>query len=144
MKDINFFVVMLMITIMPMFLISCGDKNDPTPDDPITTTSILGEWKLVDVTYTIDGDSGGDLSFEKDQVWSFDKKGILTISGDTYNYTLTDNKLTTSYAEEYKSDHFIVNHLSSDKLVISATHVKETKVGDQEITYTLQFDYVSK
>lgn len=140
MKKIKFIVATLLMAVMPMFFNSCGGK-DKNPSD---TTSIIGDWKLVDVTYTIDSDSSGDPSFEKDQIWSFDDKGKLHIDGNTYDYTLTDKKLTTEYAKEYESDHFIVDLLSEDKLVVSATHVKKTKVGNQEITYILQFDRVSK
>ena len=76
MKTIQLFVVTLLMAIIPMFFISCGEKGgvgqsgveEPVEED----ASILGEWECVNAVLKHDDDpSGGEDSPEKGQIWVF-------------------------------------------------------------------------
>lgn len=139
MKKINFLVATMLMAIAPILLTSC-EKKDPTQE-----VTIIGTWECVNAILKQDTDpSGGESTSEKGQVWKFDELNILTIGDKTYDYTLSNNTLTTSYAALYETDHFKVDTLTSENLILSASYVEETKVGDTDITVILTFKRLSE
>ena len=139
MKKIKFLVTTMLMAIVPMLFTSCEEKPEPTPE-----TSIIGSWDCVNAVLKQDTDpSGGESASEKGQVWKFDETK-LTIDNKTYDYTLSNNTLTTSYAALYETDHFKVDTLTSENLILSASYVEETKVGDIDITVILTFKRLSE
>ena len=139
MKKIEFLVTTMLMAIVPMLFTSCEEKPEPTPE-----VSIIGSWECVNAVLKQDTDpSGGESASEKGQVWKFDETK-LTIDNKTYDYTLSDNTLTTSYAALYETDHFKVDTLTSENLILSASYVEETKVGDIDITVILTFKRLSE
>ena len=139
MKKIKFLVAMMLIAIVPMLFTSCEEKPESTPE-----ASIIGSWECVNAVLKQDTDpSGGESASEKGQVWKFDETK-LTIDNKTYDYTLSNNTLTTSYAALYEKDHFQVDALTSENLILSASYVEETKVGDIDITVILTFKRLSE
>ena len=144
MKKIKFLVAMMLIAIVPMLFTSCEEKPEPTPE-PTPEASIIGSWECVNAVLKQDTDpSGGESASEKGQVWKFDETK-LTIDNKTYDYTLSNNTLTTSYATSlYETDHFKVDTLTSENLILSASYVEETKVGDIDITVILTFKRLSE
>ena len=139
MKKIKFLVAMMLIAIVPMLFTSCDEKPEQTPE-----ASIIGSWECVNAVLKQDTDpSGGESASEKGQVWKFDETK-LTIDNKTYDYTLSNNTLTTSYSALYETDHFKVDTLTSENLILSASYVEETKVGDIDITVILTFKRLSE
>lgn len=139
MKKIKFLVTTMLMAIVPMLFTSCEEKPEPTPE-----ASIIGSWECVNAVLKQDTDpSGGESASEKGQVWKFDETK-LTIDNKTYDYTLSNNTLTTSYAALYETDHFQVDALTSENLILSASYVEETKVGDIDITVILTFKRLSE
>ena len=139
MKKIKFLVTTMLMAIVPMLFTSCEEKPEPTPE-----TSIIGSWECVNAVLKQDTDpSGGESASEKGQVWKFDETK-LTIDNKTYDFKLSNNTLTTSYAELYETVHFKVDTLTSENLILSASYVEETKVGDIDITVILTFKRLSE
>ncbi len=138
MKKINFLVAMMLIAIVPMLFTSCEEKPELTPEP-----TIAGTWECMEAILKYDG-GGEDLDSYKGQTWKFDELNILTIGDKTYDYTLSNNTLTTSYAALYETDHFKVDTLTSENLILSASYVEETKVGDIDITVILTFKRLSE
>ena len=136
MKKIKFLVTTMLMAIVPMLFISCEENPK---------ASIIGSWKCVNAVLKQDTDpSGGESASEKGQVWKFDETK-LTIDNKTYDYILSNNTLTTSYATSlYETDHFKVDTLTSENLILSASYVEETKVGDIDITVILTFKRLSE
>jgi len=101
MKKIKFLVAMMLIAIVPMLFTSCEEKPEQTPEP-----TIAGTWECMEAILKYDG-GGEDLDSYKGQTWKFDELNILTIGDKTYDYTLSNNTLTTSYATSlYETDHF--------------------------------------
>lgn len=143
MKKIKFLVTTMLMAIVPMLFTSCEEKPEPTPE-PTPEASIIGSWECVNAVLKQDTDpSGGESASEKGQVWKFDETK-LTIDNKTYDYILSNNTLTTSYAALYETDHFQVDTLTSENLILSASYVEETKVGDIDITVILTFKRLSE
>lgn len=139
MKKIKFLVTTMLMAIVPMLFTSCEEKPEPTPE-----VSIIGSWECVNAVLKQDTDpTGGESASEKGQVWKFDETK-LTIDNKTYDYTLSNNTLITSYAALYETDHFQVDTLTSENLILSASYVEETKVGDIDITVILTFKRLSE
>lgn len=138
MKKIKFLVAMMLIAIVPMLFTSCEEKPEQTPEP-----TIAGTWECMEAILKYDG-GGEDLDSYKGQTWKFDELNILTICDKTYDYTLSNNTLTTSYAALYETDHFKVDTLTSENLILSASYVEETKVGDIDITVILTFKRLSE
>ena len=133
MNKFNFLITILLVAFMPMLFISC----EPTPE-----STIVGTWECVSAILKQDTDpSGGEESSEKGQIWKFDDANKLTIGEKTYDYTLANSTLTTSYAEIYETDHFNVDSLTLEDLILSASYVEKTKVGEIDITVTLSFKH---
>lgn len=137
MKKIKFLVAIMLIAIVPMLFTSCEEKPEQTPEP-----TIAGTWECMEAILKYDG-GGEDLDSYKGQVWKFDETK-LTIDNKTYDYTLSNNTLTTSYAALYETDHFKVDTLTSENLILSASYVEETKVGDIDITVILTFKRLSE
>jgi hypothetical protein len=139
MKKIKFLVTTMLMAIVPMLFTSCEEKPEPTPE-----VSIIGSWECVNAVLKQDTDpTGGESASEKGQVWKFDETK-LTIDNKTYDYTLSNNTLITSYAALYETDHFQVDTLTLENLILSASYVEETKVGDIDITVILTFKRLSE
>ena len=138
MKKIKFLVAMMLIAIVPMLFTSCEEKPEQTPEP-----TIAGTWECMEAILKYDG-GGEDLDSYKGQTWKFDELNILAIGDKTYDYTLSNNTLTTSYAALYETDHFKVDTLTSENLILSASYVEETKVGDIDITVILTFKRLSE
>ena len=148
MKTIQLFVVTLLMAIMPMFFISCGEKGgvgQPGVEEPVEEdASILGEWECVNAVLKHDGDpSGGEDSPEKGQIWVF-ADNELTIDGKSYTYKLSGSKLTTNYAELYNSEYFKVDNLTKKNMTLSVSYIDETKVGNTTITVIMYFDRITE
>ena len=152
MKTIQLFVVTLLMAIMPMFFISCGEKSgveEPGVEEPggdiEEDASILGEWECVNAVLKHDDDpSAGEDSSEKGQVWVFGEDE-LTIDGKSYTYKLSGSKLTTEYADElYNSSYFTVDGLTKKNLTLSVSYLDVTKVGNTTITVIMYFDRITK
>ena len=147
MKTIRLFVVTLLMAIMPMFFISCGEKGgvgQPGVEEPVEDASILGEWECVNAVLKHDDDpSAGEDSSEKGQVWVFGEDE-LTIDGKSYTYKLSGSKLTTKYAELYKSEYFKVDNLTKKNMTLSVSYIDETKVGNTTITVIMYFDRITE
>ena len=151
MKTIQLFVVTLLMAIIPMCFISCGDKTGvETPDGTETPggmeedASILGEWECVNAILKHDDDpSGGEDSPEKGQIWVF-ADNELTVDGKAYTYQLSGSKLTTNYAELYNSEYFKVDNLTKKNMTLSVSYIDETKVGNTTITVIMYFDRITK
>lgn len=147
MKTIQLFVVTLLMAIMPMFFISCGEKGgvgQPGVEEPVEDASILGEWECVNAVLKHDDDpSAGEDSSEKGQVWVFGEDE-LTIDGKSYTYKLSGSKLTTKYAELYKSEYFKVDNLTKKNMTLSVSYIDETKVGNTTITVIMYFDRITE
>jgi hypothetical protein len=152
MKTIQLFVVTLLMAIIPMFFISCGEKGgvgQPGVEEPggdiEEDASILGEWECVNAVLKHDNDpSAGEDSSEKGQVWVFGEDE-LTIDGKSYTYKLSGSKLTTEYADElYNSSYFTVDGLTKKNLTLSVSYLDETKVGNTTITVIMYFDRITK
>ena len=151
MKTIQLFVVTLLMAIMPMFFISCGEKSgveEPGVEEPggdiEEDASILGEWECVNAVLKHDDDpSGGEDSPEKGQIWVF-ADNELTINGKAYTYQLSGTKLTTNYAELYSSEYFKVDNLTKKNMTLSVSYIDETKVGNTTITVIMYFDRITK
>ena len=141
MKTIQLFVVTLLMAIMPMFFISCGEKSGV--EEP-GGASILGEWECVNAVLKHDDDpSGSEGSPEKGQIWVF-ADNELTVDGKAYTYQLSGSKLTTNYAELYKSEYFKVDNLTKKNMTLSVSYIDETKVGNTTITVIMYFDRITK
>lgn len=138
MKKIKFLVAMMLIVIVPMLFTSCEEKPEQTPEP-----TIAGTWECMEAILKYDG-GGEDLDSYKGQTWKFDELNILTIGDKIYDYTLSNNTLTTSYAALYETDHFKVDTLTSENLILSVSYVEETKVGDIDITVILTFKRLSE
>ena len=151
MKTIQLFVVTLLMAIMPIFFISCGEKSgveEPGVEEPggdiEEDASILGEWECVNAVLKHDDDpSAGEDSSEKGQVWVFGEDE-LTIDGKSYTYKLSGSKLTTEYAELYYSSYFTVDGLTKKNLTLSVSYIDETKVGNTKITGIMYFDRITE
>ena len=59
MKAIKFFVTILLMAVMPMLIVSCKERNEPTNNTtgsgstgPTITASIVGDWELLEITKT--------------------------------------------------------------------------------------------
>lgn len=151
MKTIQLFVVTLLMAIIPMCFISCGDKTGvESPDAPETPggmeedASILGEWECVNAVLKHDDDPfGGEDSSEKGQIWVF-TDNELTVDGEAYTYQLSGSKLTTKYAELYSSEYFKVDNLTKKNMTLSVSYIDETKVGNTTITVIMYFDRITK
>lgn len=138
MKKNKFLVAMMLIAIVPMLFTSCEENPEQTPEP-----TIAGTWECMEAILKYDG-GGEDLDSYKGQTWKFDELNILTIGDKTYDYTIFNNTLTTSYAALYETDHFQVDTLTSENLILSASYVEETKVGDIDITVILTFKRLSE
>lgn len=137
MNKFNFLITILLVAFMPMLFISCEPTPEPTPE-----STIVGTWECVSAILKQGTDpSGGEESSEKGQIWKFDDANKLTIGEKTYDYTLANSTLTTSYAEIYETDHFNVDSLTLEDLILSASYVEKTKVGEIDITVTLSFKH---
>lgn len=147
MKTIQLFVVTLLMAIMPMFFISCGEKSgvEEPGGDIEEDASILGEWECVNAVLKHDDDpSASEDSSEKGQVWVFGEDE-LTIDGKSYTYKLSGSKLTTEYADElYNSSYFTVDGLTKKNLTLSVSYLDVTKVGNTTITVIMYFDRITK
>ena len=140
MNKINFLIATLLMAIMPMLFTSCEPTPEPTPE-----ATIIGTWECVDAILKQNLDpSGGESLSEKGLIWKFDETNKLTVNDKTYDYTLSNNTLTTSYAEIYSTDHFNVDSLGLNDLILSAGYVEETKVGNIGYTVTLRFKRPNK
>ena len=146
MKTIQLFVVTLLMAIMPMFFISCGEKGgvgQPGVEEPVEEdASILGEWECVNAVLKHDNDpSAGEDSSEKGQVWVFGEDE-LTIDGKSYTYKLSGSKLTTEYAELYNSSYFNIDEYTGNNLTLSVSYLDETKIGTTAITVIMYFERI--
>ena len=146
MKTIQLFVVTLLMAIMPMFFISCGEKGgvgQPGVEEPVEEdASILGEWECVNAVLKHDDDpSAGEDSSEKGQVWVFGEDE-LTIDGKSYTYKLSGSKLTTEYAELYNSSYFNIDEYTGDNLTLSVSYLDETIIGTTAITVIMYFERI--
>ena len=138
MKKIKFLVATMLMAIVPMLFNSWEEKPEQAPEPTID-----GTWECMEAILKYDG-GGEDLDSYKGQTWKFDELNILTIGDKTYDYTLSNNTLTTSYAALYETDYFQVDTLTSENLILSASYVEETKVGDIDITVILTFKRLSE
>ena len=149
MKTIQLFVVTLLMAIIPMCFISCGDKTGvETPDGTETPggmeedASILGEWECVNAVLKHDDDpSGGEDSPEKGQVWVFGEDELI-IDGKSYTYKLSGSKLTTEYAELYNSSYFNIDEYTGDNLTLSVSGLYETQIETTTITVIMYFERI--
>mgnify|MGYP003300437660 CR=1 FL=1 len=140
MKKIQLLIATLLMSIMPMLFTSC---DEPTPE-PTPEVTIVGTWECINAILKQETDpTGGESGSEKGSIWEFDKEK-LTVGGKTYDYTLSDHTLTTSYAEMYQSNSFNVDSLSLNDLILSTSYVEETKVGNVDVTVTLSFKRQNK
>lgn len=151
MKAIKFFVTILLMAVMPMLIVSCKERNEPTNNTtgggstgPNITASIVGDWELLEITKTNSEGATLDKNKIEGESWTFSSENILTVGSVKYDYTLEKAKLTTEYAKVYKADFFTVQVLTDTDLKLSASYIEEDKVGDRKITNTLKFKRLSE
>lgn len=133
MKEFKFLVGTLLIAILPVLFTSCEPK--PGPGD---NSSIVGQWLVDEIKETYDNGNGMDID-TKNQKWNFSKDGKLTVEinggSNEYTYEYKDGKLYTNYAETYyHSDHFVVNTLKNDQMILTTSYEEQDKVGKRVIT----------
>ena len=137
MKTIHF----LLLGILCILITSCNSHNNPeTPNpDEGKEVSIIGTWEIEQATRHNSEGATQEWTMAIGQIWTFEESNTISIDNQVYEYTLTDGVLTTSYAEIYEANCFIINNLSKDRMVLSASHEEKDKVGRRTVTYSLIF-----
>ena len=131
MKTIHFLLLGILCTIAT----SCNNNN---PDEGEEVT-LIGTWKIEQATRHNSEGATEEWTMAIGQIWTFEESNTISIDNQVYEYTLTDGVLTTSYAEIYEANCFIINDLSKDRMILSASHEEKDKVGRRIVTYTLIF-----
>lgn len=144
MKAIKFWIANLLVLLGSILMTSC--------DNGLDEMTIIGKWEVIDAsrTYYFVNDTEDIFvseSYEVGMVWEFTKDGQLLVSdvADTYNYTLSDNIITTEYATKYYSEtaqFFRIENHTADELVLSVRYAEKDKVGERDVTHTLTFKQV--
>ena len=158
MKKMKYFLVMLLVAMMPMVFTSC-EQPQPPVDEPVKENPddsdkdedsyaelIVGKWHVREYSYVIyidgDEDESDSESLSKGEwVWEFDEFGEVTAYDDydeeEYDYQLKGEKLKTELAEDFGADYFTIKSLTEDKMVLN-THLEYEEDGDDvEIEYTI-------
>ena len=133
-------IYILLLGILCTLITSCNNNNPDTPNpDEGKEVSIIGTWKIEQATRHNSEGATEEWTMAIGQIWTFEESNTISIDNQVYEYTLTDGVLTTSYAEIYEANCFIINDLSKDRMVLSASHEEKDKVGRRIVTYTLIF-----
>ena len=133
-------IYILLLSILCTLITSCNNNNPDTPNpDEGKEVSIIGTWEIEQATRHNSEGATEEWTMAIGQTWTFDESNTISIDNQVYEYTLTDGVLTTSYAEIYEANCFIINDLSKDRMVLSASHEEKDKVGRRIVTYTLIF-----
>jgi hypothetical protein len=138
MKKIQFLITILVLAALPAIFTSC--KPTPEPEE----ATIIGSWIIKTATRQDNKGTSGGWPCVEGQVWTFDESSKVTIDNQEYDYTLSEEKLYTSYAAaKYDTTYFSVKELTVEHLTLSVVEPKSEKVDkDLEITYTFDFDKV--
>ncbi|MBQ8386912.1 MAG: hypothetical protein IJX48_05620 [Paludibacteraceae bacterium] len=148
MKKMNYFLVMLLVAIMPMVFTSCeqsqssidGSNNDKEHYEEL----IIGKWHVRESCSCayIDGneyESETDTLEEGEWVWEFDEFGTVLEywSGyEEYDYQLKGDKLQTELAENFGANYFIIKSLTKNKMILE-TPQRYSEDGEYEYKYTI-------
>lgn len=133
-------IYILLLSILCTLITSCNNNNPDTsnPDDG-KEMSIIGTWEIEQATRHNSEGATEEWTMAIGQTWTFDESNTISIDGQVYEYSLADGVLTTTCAENYEANCFIINDLSKDSMTLSASHEEKDKVGRRTVTYTLIF-----
>ena len=133
-------IYILLLSILCTLITSCNNNNPDTPNpDDGKEVSIIGTWEIEQATRHNSEGATEEWTMVIGQTWTFDESNTISIDGQVYEYSLTDGVLTTTCAENYEANCFIINDLSKDSMTLSANHEEKDKVGRRTVTYTLIF-----
>ena len=134
-------IYLLLLGILCTLITSCNNNDHPdTPNpDEGKEASIIGTWEIEQATRHNSEGATEEWTMAIGQKWTFEESNTISIDNQVYEYTLSDGVLTTSYAETYESNCFIINDLSKDSMTLSASHEEKDKVGRRTVIYTLIF-----
>ena len=119
MKKCYYFLMVMLLTLVSVGFVSCGDDND----EP-TGSGIVGTWRL----YSSDASGASGTYGDYDVLMQFTKGGVyneVEIFGtavDVYHgtYTVSDNKLTVTYTFLYETETVECTYqIKGDKLTLT-------------------------
>ncbi len=149
MKNINYYLAMLLMITLPVLFTSCEKKlSNDAPFEEL----IVGEWNCtrMDWDSEINGEKEVGSSYDDgDWIWKFNEDGELsfpwynkpdnvTYEEDIYQYQVEGDKLYSEYAmEAHMAQYFTIESLTTDKMVLKLEynyqHLNESGV------YTFNF-----
>lgn len=133
-------IYILLLSILCTLITSCNNNNPDTPNpDNGKEVSIIGTWEIEQATRHNSEGATEEWTMAIGQTWTIGESNTISIDGQVYEYSLADGVLTTTFAEIYEANCFIINDLSKDSMTLSASHEEKDKVGRRTVTYTLIF-----
>ena len=116
-------------------------NNPDTPEDSDAT--IVGSWKITKAIRQNSEGASQDLTSLEGQLWTFGQSNVLTVDNQEFDYSISETRLNTSYAEIYATTFFTIQELSKESLTLYSSYEERDKVGKRLIFYTFVFERVN-